>query len=234
MHNAAENRRVRAAVTSKPGPVLVDTPRPLGEKLYVISIRPKRLEALRGRLGPVWSEGMEVVGVDGRRISRKAWEARGWVERRSRLKRGQLGCYASHVLVWKALMKEDITTKDALVLEDDATLFATPETKERLEAIRREITPDMHIVFLGHNMQGAGEPLSPQLERPLRSCMGLHNYYITREGASHLLSNVKLRGCLWPIDRVLGNHLGKFVAARATPPVSFVVGSEKSDTQGIY
>jgi glycosyl transferase family 25 len=152
----------------------------------------------------------------------------------SRMGRGQIGCYDSHVRVWENIISRK--TPMTLIMEDDANIRHTQSVYQQIkngfdEAKRLKI--DWDIFYLGVN-NGGGAPTklpTPKLVKP-RGCNGLFAYVLTLQGAQKLLS--KCKPYVLPVDVLVGNlhDAGVLKAIALNPRLCYVV-PVRSDTRNI-
>lgn len=77
---------------------------------------------------------------------------------------GSIGCYLSHLSLWKTLLQNYQEESFVLIMEDDA--FFTPHAMENLEiAIQRASRYPWDILYIGHNHL-RGKTIDPLFLRP--------------------------------------------------------------------
>jgi hypothetical protein len=195
---------------------------------FAISIRPERYQALKQRLGP-WQKYVRLFGgTNGHHINRRQWAKKV----RGNFKRGEIGCYDSHVRLWQ---KVATMNGPVLILEDDAALFYNQQTSQRFRHLFDEITkknPKWDLIYLGHyGDMLAGAPVAPGLHAA-KVWQGLFAYIIKPEAARKLVQGA------WPMRSPSDVYVGSFIsrgvlhALRAEPRFCFVV-TRNSDTAGI-
>jgi len=211
-----------ALMAQEKGPVESFRPAP-GEEMpvRVISL-PKdaaRRRAARARLGAA-RDLRFVRAVDGSRLDG------GW----GPLTRGETGCFASHLGVWRAAARRQ---RAVLVMEDDADA-RLPELWASLRGL--DMPAAYGVLWLGINNPPPGAAAATQV-RPLeQDAFGTHAYLLSPEGAAHLVSRFEAQGPadasgeVVPVDlwmsRVAG--LGAYWVDLVRP----LPGAE-SNTQGI-
>ena len=98
-------------------------------------------------------------------------------------RRGLAGCAASHIDVWRHIVKEKIEW--TLILEDDA--YFHPRFPELFRGYTEKIPKDTKIAYLGYC--GVDEDLGKEaVVKYAPMCM--HAYLISYEGAQHILNNI--------------------------------------------
>lgn len=97
---------------------------------------------------------------------------------------GQIGCWMSHVNIWKHIVKNNIET--CLILEDDIT-FGVHNPNETLNHYLKDLPIDWNIFMLGFcNYNGYLKSLTKNIVQPrIPACT--HAYAITKESAKILL-----------------------------------------------
>ena len=97
---------------------------------------------------------------------------------------GQIGCWMSHVNIWKHIVENNIET--CLILEDDIT-FGVHNPNETLNNYLKDLPVDWNIFMLGFcNYNGYLKSLTKNIIQPrLPACT--HAYAITKESAKILL-----------------------------------------------
>lgn len=166
--------------------------------------------------------------VDGRAVDRSQYpSARSLLD-------GELGCYLSHVAVWRHLAQSDLDS--LLVLEDDVEF--NPDLLQVCIELA-QLPMDAHLVRLSSLVTPAGRAVA-QLSSGLRLLVpdchpsGSQGYWMTRSGALRMLD-------VWstprrPIDKVLDRYWSAGVMTLlADPPVvrqDAEHGSEIGERQG--
>ena len=127
--------------------------------MFVISIRPTRLENFEKRLGKLCKYLTVVDGVDGnllnmnRILEQKVYKP---INKWNVLTRGEIGCFMSHREVWKHIVQENIPY--ALIMEDDCLLYPSVAVLDRLHSCITELRkgdPNWSILFLARNPEVA-------------------------------------------------------------------------------
>ncbi len=116
----------------------------------------------------------------------------------SRLKPGEVGCYASHLKTFKIIVERSL--KYALVVEDDALL--PRDIRGSIEEIIASLPDTWDFVHLGGDTRRAIKPLCAlehgrTLVRFSRVPSGTFGYLISAAGARKLLTPVRRH---WPFD----------------------------------
>jgi glycosyl transferase, family 25 len=120
----------------------------------------------------------------------------------SKLTRGELGCFKSHVRVWEKIVKERIP--EALVFEDDANLQGVNIITE-VEACRSRLPAGWHVAFLGVNYFQKENDVNECFLKQKEGSFGAHAYVITLGGAGKLLQAVGRKGFAMPVDIFLSS-----------------------------
>jgi len=189
---------------------------------FAISIRPARMQDMRARLGPWASRVQYFSGTNGESIDVKGWKKKGKCAPGSVLRRGELGCYDSHVRIWKTIVAQKLPM--TLIMEDDANIRYTQQHATRLRQVFDELKrlgKPWHMLYIGGRGWKSGN-LSPSVA-VARSCNGLFAYVLTLEGAQLLLA--KAKPFHKPVDVLVANlHDSGYIKAVAMdPPLCYVV-----------
>jgi hypothetical protein len=208
--------------------------------LFAISIRPERLADFRNRMGPWASLIHHWPGTDGRRIDRGLAVAKNLVSPNARLNRGQMGCYHSHVRLWKFIVQQNISS--AFICEDDADIFYSETIRSQLAVGMQQLQtqlPDWGFVYVGHNTtnRGANEEdrITENISVP-KTCAGLFAYVIKKEVCEKLLqycAPYTNAVDLFVADMINSGRLAPFRAYSFRPALCYVV-PVRSDTEHIY
>ena len=136
--------------------------------------------------------------IDGRALDESVYMQRGGARG---LFRGEVGCYLSHLSLWKKIRDEQIPL--ALILEDDARIDS-----DALDVVRdaSRYTDRFDVLRLSALEKQVGAPLSNlaggrQLIIPMKNPSGLAGYVLTSEGAAKLVSQAEVVRI--PIDTVV-------------------------------
>ncbi|GHA43903.1 glycosyltransferase family 25 protein [Photobacterium aphoticum] len=106
------------------------------------------------------------------------------------LSRGQLGCYASHYLLWQKCVEND---KPIIILEDDALIYSEPFME--FISILPTLDPSIECLRLFDNKRRAFSswPIIEQkglsIHKFTRGHMSTTGYYLTPNGAKKLLTH---------------------------------------------
>jgi glycosyl transferase family 25 len=121
----------------------------------------------------------------------------------TKLTSGEIGCFLSHVLLWKKIINENISP--ALILEDDIILT------ENFHHYVSCTIPDYDVIFLGHcddSGYGKGQvvkkiPLNDSKELSVvtaKSPACTHAYLVTKRGVNRMLNYLDQKISKKPID----------------------------------
>ena len=155
--------------------------------VFVINLRHRlgRRQAMLEQLAGVGLAPEFFPAIDGRALNREAMpelcEAR-------ELSDGEVGCYLSHLGVWREIARRGLDC--ALVLEDDVLLgSALPSL---LAHLKPAMLRNIDVVRLSSLMRQVGKPLEPLIEGfslllPTKSPSGLQGYVVTARGARRLI-----------------------------------------------
>lgn len=157
---------------------------------YVISLtkkRPERLDAFNRRLKG-WTEHVSVFdATDG--VPDEFTGMYTCHTGLTGLTRGQLGCYHSHLRVWRDAVDKGYPS--VLVMEDDVDLTPTPRCTEILRKTihdANQTDPNWQLLMLGNPSQVPTQRFGKYLARHNLPCIGLFAYMIKRELMLKLLS----------------------------------------------
>lgn len=150
----------------------------------VISIRPPRLAAFLKDTTPEMREKIVVLsGVNGETLNRSQIPTR--FPLHNSLTRGELGCYMSHLCVWRQVID---LGRPALIMEDDAIMDES--TMQKVQAFYEYVTnldPEWDIILLGRNERFLRnyKSFANNISIPARS-WGLFAYFVSPTGAARL------------------------------------------------
>jgi glycosyl transferase family 25 len=158
-----------------------------------------RRDAIERGLREARLEGERVSAVEGLQVPtdlRPYFFTNGQLH--SKLTRGEVGCYASHLTVMQAVIDRGLEC--ALVLEDDAVL--SPNLAENLETILSSLPRGWDLVHLCKDPCRATKPVAKladdlTLVRYSRVPATTTGYLISRSGAKKFLRKSKR---YWPVD----------------------------------
>lgn len=178
--------------------------------IFLINLErsPKRLDQMDKRLKSLSLNYHLVKAIDGKSLTKP--EISNWTSWKTRfllgrvLRPGEIGCYLSHLGVYKNMLNQDY--KAAMVLEDDV------EIKDELPMFCSclELLPnDWDIVRLEKRSNKQGvlvETLKEkfQLYRLFHCEYGTAGYLVSQSGAKKILSIS--RKLFWPIDFVMARY----------------------------
>jgi GR25 family glycosyltransferase involved in LPS biosynthesis len=215
---------------------------PLMKNMFVISIRSDRADRMMRRLGNWRSHANLLWGTRWNTINVNKWIASGKViktlrfrGRRKRLTRGELGCYDSHVRVWKDIVKRNIP--HALVLEDDAEISLIQA--KRMEEISSELEnrKDWDVVILypiNHVHRANPFQANTAIKTrfiPIQHMTGLAGYLVSQAGARKLLK--KPFPIAGPVDAYVPelSKTGQLKLLLASPALGNQLNRSDSDTK---
>uniref|UniRef100_A0A6C0BPN7 Glycosyl transferase family 25 domain-containing protein n=1 Tax=viral metagenome TaxID=1070528 RepID=A0A6C0BPN7_9ZZZZ len=162
-------------------------PAPL-ENCFVISIRQKRLEDFfQQDLGPLREHFSVVTGVNGSQLDRNALAAvYKPINQWNVLTRGEIGCFLSHLGIWKQMC--ELKLPYAFIVEDDCQVPPLADLQRALQEVN-SVDPTWKVFLLGRNprFKQDAKRVTAHLSIPRRS-WGLFCYFITLEGARHLVA----------------------------------------------
>jgi len=169
--------------------------------MIAISMRAHRYQDLERRMRH-WASLITLLpATQGTKLNYAKWDQMGRCPLR-RLSHGQMGCYESHVRVWKLIVQERLPR--ALVLEDDADIVYSEKTVQRLNEFLHELEriPDWDVAYLGNvPLHPPKRTLAPHINEP-SYWEGLYCYMITYEGARKLLPT------MFPMRQAIDVHVG--------------------------
>ena len=152
------------------------------------------------------------------------------------LRRGEIGCYLSHIKVWKSFLRSN--DKYALILEDDAVFI--DGFKDKLRDLLKEITFPFDMIYLNDNCEHHfgedclhGIKKSENIFDPGTVGYGLYGYLLSREGAKKLIE-ISLPIEIPIDDKTMQMHKeGTLDAYKLIDPYIFVASVTDSDTMKI-
>ena len=141
------------------------------------------------------------------------------------LTRGMIGCYLSHIEIYKDALKSG--ADKALIFEDDAEL--DPAMYSRLQAILNKApgVPEHDIMLLGVICLDCGVPKAGF--KRVKNFWGTHGYVITRKAMQQMLATL-------PIDQQIDWKMSELIKQRklsvyAVDPVIVEAGKFGTDVQ---
>lgn len=211
---------------AEPFPLAVD-------KIMVISIREPRWHQFQKRFGSWQAEHWS--GTLGTNISRSRWYRQGLAQSRHYLSRGQLGCFHSHVRLWREMVRKK--WKRVLICEDDAGIYQNKTTREYLQKLQRQVRRVQYdLLMLGHHNRKPRGRNTKCIHGHIEEApdgIGLFAYVLTLNGARKLLGT-KIKPYRVPVDHFISQCIRKkkLRVLRVRPALCFVV-PVTSDTIGI-
>ncbi len=184
-----------------PGPSRLHHPTWNECKLFYINLavrtdrNVKMLVELSRQHIPLKSSVIRVEAVHGTQVDVGALERTGFLKPNCNLRKGELGCYLSHVAVWQECVRRGSTLRFAVVLEDD-TVCLTPHFMDDVLSALHELEAsgaEWDVLYLSRNIwmdapvAHEGQALGPHLYVPVHSGTGTHSYVINPQGALRLL-----------------------------------------------
>jgi hypothetical protein len=164
------------------GPILPFNDRLL--PIFAISIRPERFDKLVRNMGPWGKYVQHWAGTVGALLSVDELAKNG-----NHFKRGQVGCYESHVGIWRYMSDRHIP--HALIFEDDADIRYGQNTINRLNKMFNDLDRhklDYDVIYIIHNEHYKAQMI-PGTELGIPgSTQCLMGYYLTLRGARQLLA----------------------------------------------
>jgi GR25 family glycosyltransferase involved in LPS biosynthesis len=175
------------------------------QNIFIISIRPERMQRMKDRLGPLVKYIRPFEATNGRLIDYNAWLTAGrfsntlWKKHpvnvhKIPFTRGELGCFDSHRNIWKEVIDKKLS--HALILEDDSALMANWSTYCRLYEIFNEIKQnklEYDVLYLARHMWRLTykKKITTNIVVPINTA-GAMGYVVTLRGAQILYDNSKV------------------------------------------
>lgn len=105
----------------------------------------------------------------------------------SKITAGEIGCFLSHILLWKHIVNLDI--ERAIIFEDDINPVASFDHIMTICSLKE--VQDVDILYLGHYFSlGKGQPIAQvgnyEINKSVRA-LTTHAYMVTRKGCKRLL-----------------------------------------------
>lgn len=204
--------------------------------VYVVSIRRHRMDGFVQRMGPWMRHMKRFPCTDGRFISLAAWRQRGIIPRYSGLNRGQLGCYDSHVNIWKAIASGPHL--QGTVLEDDVALdyHRAREITDKIQTALKELeetqTPWEFLAWgYGPWANDSHRDIGLTYWKQPTRCLGFFAYTIKRDLAARLVRQVRqyIQAVdVWFYDQVVRGTIRALVLY---PGLCFVVPGPSETTK---
>lgn len=150
--------------------------------IYIISLEERHQDRLRPLMDRIQPDPRytirRIFGVDGKKDVIEGFD----------LRRGQVGCWLSHVAMWEEIAKSP--EPYGLVLEDDANI-RLPEQWDALQALIQQLPQGWDMVYLGgryaHGAQVERVPGTQGIVRSETRMWHAHAYLLTRKAATTLL-----------------------------------------------
>ena len=234
-HRRSELRsKMMEAIHSNQTPI--PTPK-LMNNIFVISIRSDRASAMMRRLGTWRNHAKLFWGTKWNTINVKHWISTGKVIKSLRFKnrkkplcRGELGCYDSHVRVWKEIVNQGLSY--ALVLEDDAEISMIHSRQLNDISDQLENRKDWDVVILYPIHHRSSRFQNPENLRfiPIQHMTGLAGYLISLAGAKKLIQKpFPIQG---PVDDYVPkmSKMGRLKLFMVSPALGGQINRHDSDT----
>lgn len=186
------------------------------DQIYLINLdrRPDRLERFMNSLDNSDMKDMKVLrmnAVDGSEIDitrvplsdtakgeLKQIETTGFRSKHYQLTRGAIGCYLSHIKVWKDIVEKG--HKNGLVFEDDVTL---PENMyARMMSSMKGVPDDWDVLLFGFHCK---ECENMKTYRKVDRFILLHTYAISYSGILKMLKT----NSLFPITQQIDSYMSE-------------------------
>jgi glycosyl transferase family 25 len=166
--------------------------------IYVISIRQARYKACVQRMGSLAKYISKVDSVNGSMlhiptlVKQRILKSQPKYYNRDYLRRGQIGCFMSHINAWNKLLKSE--NEYAFIVEDDVNING--ENKQQYTLIQRAfdqikaLNMKWDLLYIGRNSQlcKVRKKVSTNLIVPGMT-WGLFAYVINRHAAAELLKH---------------------------------------------
>ena len=115
--------------------------------------------------------------------------------------KGALGCYLSHVGLWKMLVESNL--ERIFIFEDDIQFKHKITYDDLEEMIQKHVPEDEDVFLFGFlNIRGDILKINDFVNKVDGQFWGLQSYMITKNGARKLLSNV------FPIEMQIDSYIG--------------------------
>ena len=137
----------------------------------------------------------------------------------SNLRPGEIGCLLSHIMLWKQIVSEGISS--AIIFEDDVKVNGSLWRVVRTLTLKQ----DVDYALLGHCFEDSTSRIVGQIPgytiRVSERGECTHGYYITLKGCKQLLRSITHDKCTLPIDDCIRNKYQQKVirAVSIHPPV---------------
>ena len=196
--------------------------------VFVISINPSRQDKFKQRFkekSTVWH------GTNGKHLDLTRLKREGTLVYRD-LTRGEIGCYDSHIRLWRKLVSEKVPM--AIICEDDVNLTGDATQAQYLNTLLSEIkTTRCDFLFLSWFRPVGGATVTSHTHK--QWCFHqLWAYLVTYDGLVKALADTRVKQMHMPVDVALWDAHSRGVIHNlvAYPPICLTVG-ERSDTRNI-
>lgn len=196
--------------------------------VFVISINPSRQEKFKQRFkekSTIWH------GTNGKHLDLTRLKREGTLVYRD-LTRGEIGCYDSHIRLWRKLVSEKVPM--AIICEDDVNLTGDATQAQYLNTLLSEIkTTRCDFLFLSWFRPAGGATVTSHTHK--QWCFHqLWAYLVTYDGLVKALADTRVKQMYMPVDVALWDAHSRGVIHNlvAYPPICLTVG-ERSDTRNI-
>ena len=201
---------------------------PIDIPIFVISINDKRRQNFQNRF-PYPST--HFAGTNGNTIDVSHWRHTRRLQSNI-LKRGEIGCYDSHLRLWQMLVKNNVQI--ALICEDDVDLKGNTIQSQYFNTLLIEAaqTP-FDVLYLSWFRPDGGRQNT--VHTRVQWCFCQHwAYVVTLNGLKKLLADEKITNIRLPVDVALWEAHCRGVVRNvvAYPPLTLTVG-ERSDTSNL-
>jgi GR25 family glycosyltransferase involved in LPS biosynthesis len=200
------------------------------KNIFVISIRPYRLEACLKRLQWLTSYVTIIPACNGADIVMADWVADNSISTAFKWRRGELGCFESHCRIWRHIVEKQLP--DALILEDDARIKPSVFLAN---TIRDTQLLPWDILCLGRNphRQFDRQRINNKIVRT-GEFWGLFAYIIRLKAAITLLRHPRVQTFDTPVDVLISdlNSSNELTVLACSPELCRLV-KVVSDTVGI-
>ena len=118
--------------------------------VYVVTINPSRFNDFKNRSRLISSHVHKWEGTNGRSINRAEWARKRGA--RGNLRRGELGCYDSHVRLWRHMVANNIP--QMLICEDDCNLTGSKAQMDQIHKCLDELKHakvKYNCLFISHH-----------------------------------------------------------------------------------
>lgn len=196
--------------------------------VFAISINPTRQDKFKRRFqekSTIWQ------GTNGKTLDLTRMKREGTIVYRE-LTRGEIGCYDSHLRLWRKLVADKVPM--AIICEDDVNLIGDSSQAQYLNALLNEIkTTRCDFLFLSW-FRPAGGSIVTQHTRKQWCFHQLWAYLVTYDGLVKALADSHVKQMHMPVDVALWDAHSRGVIRNlvAYPPLCLTVG-ERSDTRNI-